>query len=514
MNKKQRQSWRLIAAFIVCTLSLVTLIVFQGAAAQGPAEPVSLKPPFVFQVDDRVSANSNFVPFSGTTVLSETFGNSFSFSPGITGTNPAWHGYNGSEATSPLYWNRVISQVSTNYQDTAWASCGVCNLGIGGRDPNTDVYVPGQATWLIYGPLNLSKYYAAEMSFNYLLDANPIPDASGTGDFLGIGVSTDGSHFYGAEYSGNLTPDALTDTLTLPLHWLTGTLTLAGTQPNVYLGFYFRSNGDSHVGRGAFIDNVTVRGAPYKQSYMPIFMNNFAVATPTPTSLYNFTFDSGLGGNDPNFKQWGGLFTSGNPPVYQQGLTVGNPGGAMYLYNTQTGLTTLAGPDLTTGSANYEISAQFRVIRAKTDARYGIVFGADAATFGKTGSGAPTFNPNTNYYKLGLMFGSVSPSYNGGPLAPNRYRLDRCDGSEVNCVKLVDNAALPASLATGDWDTLTVRREGPKITLVLNGTTLTTVTDGANGAKEFGAFIQSASNNNAVNPLEIYWDNYRVSQLP
>jgi hypothetical protein len=497
--------WRLVATTLVSIMFLAALIVFQGVAAQAESEPLPLNPPFVFHAEEKASA-AGFVPLppGATTIFSDTFVG-FSPSPNITGTTAAWRVYNDAGAAN-YEWDRVTSLDSSTYANTVWAALG----GVGNLDPDTNDYVPGMGTWLIYGPVDLNKYYAADLTFRYLLDASATADITGTFDFLGVGVSDDGTNFgNGYLATGDLSSAG----------WLTGTLDLSNYtgKSSVYVGFYFYSNKDANVGRGAFIDNVVLRAAPYRIVYMPIVAKNYSIATPTPTQapfLYNFTFDSGQGENDPNFKQWGGSYPVGDPRIYEQGMASGNPGSGMYLYNTQTSLTTMAGPDLATGSANYEISAQFRVNWAKTDARYGIVFGADTATFGKRNNGQPTFDPNTTYYKLGLMFGSVPQSYSGGPIAPNRYRLDRCNGSESNCTKLIDNAALPASVASGNWDTLTVQRQGSTITVILNGTTLTALTDGGNGSKEFGAFIQSASNNNLSHPLEIYWDNYRVTPLP
>jgi hypothetical protein len=67
----------------------------------------------------------------------------------------------------------------------------------------------------------------------------------------------------------------------------------------------------------------------------------------------------------------------------------------------------------------------------------------------------------------------------------------------------------------GVWDHVTVRRQGSAIVVLINGVQLLSVTDGTyTGARRFGMFIQAADFNNTMNPLEINFDNYRVTQLP
>jgi hypothetical protein len=501
----QTKRWRIATLILVCAAVFAALVVFQSVAAiQQQQEPIPLQPPFAFQADAPVSA-SDYVPLpmNATRLLTETFGSGFNPTVGVTGTTTAWRVFTDTGSIATSYWARVIPALSSTYQDTAWAPCGQCDGS--NLDPDTDNYPANVGTWLIYGPVNLTDYYAAEAVFRYQLDAHPAADGGGTSDFFGAGVSDDGIHFSGFQLTGDLIPPG----------WLTGTLNLAdhAGKSSVYIGFYFHSNGDSNRGQGAFIDNVSLRAAPFLKTYMPSLAKNFSVATPTPQSLYNFTFAVG-GANDPDFVAWGRDYHPGTTPPfqYEQGMVPnGNPNNAMYVYNTQTNLVTMAGPDpsVYTSPTNYEINVDFSVVKSKTNARYGVVFGAGSGTFGRNGS-LPTFNINTNYYKFGLQFANSSDNI------PDEYQLERCDGDGGNCVKLVVRSPLPGNISVdGVWDNFTIRRQGSSIVVLINGVQFLSVTDGTyTGARRFGMFIQAADFNNTSNPLEINFDNYRVTQLP
>jgi len=244
---------------------------------------------------------------------------------------------------------------------------------------------------------------------------------------------------------------------------------------------------------------------------MPYTVKNLSYASPTPMFIFNYAFDSGLGGDDPDFKEWGGPYSKANGGVtYEQGLIGGRSGDGLYLYNTQFNLTTFAGPNKI-APTNFEISVDLHVTKGKDAARYGIIFGAASKTFGRNGN-TPTFDTESTYYKLGLRFPDANASIDNTPAF---YQLERCNGTSFSCTKLIEKAPLPSGLAAGIWDTLTVRRQGSSITVLVNGTELQTVSDDTyTGALEFGIFIQSAGANNTTNPLEIIIDNYIVSQLP
>lgn len=484
---------------------LIVLIVFQAAAASEPPEPIALKPPFLFHADSRILSGASTngfppVPPSATRLLTETFDSGFTPSVGVTGTTTTWRIFTDTGSVN-YYWARVLPAVSTTYSDTVWAPFGGSG---GGLNPNSDTYPPNMGTWLIYGPVNLSPYYAAEVTFNYLLDSNTAVDGSGSPDYFAVGTSSDGTHFSGLKWAGDL----------MSAGWQTGTFSLANYEgkSSVYVGFYFYSNGDANVGRGVFVDNVSLRAASYIKTFLPAAARNFSLATPTATLapyVYNYTFEPRSDGSNPDFIAWGEAYSNGSPVIYEQGLIGGNPGNGMYLYNTQLNLVSMAGPNVT-APTNYEISVDFHVNKGKDNARYGIVFGAGSGTFGRGSQNRPTFNVNTNYYKFALQFPGASSN------DPADYQLERCDGDGANCVDLITRRAIPSGAnADGVWDTVTVRRSGSSIVLLINGVQINSFTDGTyTGDRKFGMFIQSANVNGAANPLEIYWDNYRVTQLP
>lgn len=515
MHKKTSSRWGAITALLVGLAFPVALIVFQGAVAIGQyQEPVPLKPPFVFHEADPAIGASSFTPLPPTAsrLLTETFGVGFDVSFGVVGTTTKWYIFTDTNSVN-FYWNRVSPSVSGAYVDTAWVACGTCDGTPGtSLDPDTDDYPANMGTWMIYGPVNLGDYYDAELTFNYRLDADPAVDGSGSGDLFAFGVSDDGTHFTGELHSGS---SSFTE-------WMTPTFKLTdyAGKSSVYLGFYFHSNGDANTGKGVLIDNVSLRAAPYSRSYLPHVARNFAVATPTPTVtptptpapyLYNYTWSVG-GENDPDFVAWGQSYTKveGGTTTYEQGLTGGNPGAGMYLYNTRLFLVTMAGPNVSV-SGNYEISAQFNVYKSKDNARYGIIFGADTNAFSRSGS-EPRFNANANYYAFALQFPSPP---NGN--RPADFQLELCNtGDGTNCNKLVDRTPIPSGAnADGVWDTLKVRRQGNQITIFVNNVQLATVSDGTlTGTREFGVYIRSANVNGTGTPLEVDWDNYTVTQLP
>ncbi|HLF28175.1 MAG TPA: hypothetical protein VJG32_17735 [Anaerolineae bacterium] len=490
---------RIAAVTLICTGFLIVLALFQNAAAVGQRqEPITLKPPFTLEVDDRVSAN-DFSPVlpSASRLLTETFGGGFDPTVGVTGTTTAWRVFIDSASDPAHYWERVIPALSSTYADTAWAPCGLCDGS--DLDPDTDNYPANVGAWLIYGPVNLSNYYAAEVVFNYQLALDPSVDGSGFNDFFFFGASDDGTRFTGSK--GAVTGSS----------WQTRTLYLGDHvgKSSVYLGFYFHSDGAANNGKGAFIDNVSLRAMPYLNTFLPSVASNFAAATPAPSSLYLHTFSVG-GDNDPDFVAWGQKYTSlsGGSIIYEQNIqSSGNPGSSMYLFNTQIDQVTLAGPNLSV-SGNYEISADFNVTKGKDNARYGLIFGAEGGAFGRSGS-TPTFNIDTHYYKFSLQF-------DPGDDDPDDFQLERCETNGKDCVDLIPRTTIPSGAAAdGAWDTVAVRRSGASIVLLINGVQIGSASDGSyTGARKFGLFIQSGLFNNGTNPLRVSFDNYRVGQLP
>ena len=141
-------------------------------------------------------------------------------------------------------------------------------------------YADNVDSWLIYGPIDLSKIFQADLTFDWWLDSAP-------GDWFGWCVMTDisdpGAGCNEARISGSIGT------------WISGTISLddyARTTTPVYVAFHFTSNDDSLNGEGAFVDNVVVRGDYGQHLFIPIVRRD---PTPTPAA-YLDNFDNPASG--------------------------------------------------------------------------------------------------------------------------------------------------------------------------------------------------------------------------
>ncbi len=178
-------------------------------------------------------------------------------------------------------------------------------------------YVDNVDSWLIYGPLDLSQAFDAELVFDWWLDAAPMGTLGGKGFFNVLEASTVPS-------SGDwLGWCALTDPTRLEEcqgtyvsgstgRWLSGTLSLkpytAAISPtrSVWIAFHFHSDGDGRVGRGAFLDNVVLRVNLGYQVLLPLIRREPTPTpspTPTPTPVVEYYDDfTDAGSGWPNDK--------------------------------------------------------------------------------------------------------------------------------------------------------------------------------------------------------------------
>ena len=230
-----------------------------------------LKPPFRFA--ERPAALEAQTPPPGSTVLmTETFG--ASFAP-VTDTD---RHVRRSGASSSIRTTRPVTTgtevgagTPLTFSNSAWSAARLFTA-TQVLTPGVSTYPAGQDAWLIYGPIDLSKFAYGHLSFEYYLDSR-------AGDTLLWGYSTDGQTFYGNSQSGPLGT------------WITDTFAFRAnsTFQTVYLAFAFNSHATPQ-GIGAFVRNVRLTGEPLKFSYLPIVMNNYAAPTPTPIPpLYGYT---------------------------------------------------------------------------------------------------------------------------------------------------------------------------------------------------------------------------------
>ena len=236
----------IIVALLGCGLALIALA---GSVVSAQPMTQELKPPFKFA--ERPAAPEAQTPPPGSTILlAETFGASFAPTTTLQGSPPLWRVSVNPDDTARYYWGRVGSGTFSN---SAWSATRPITSAPT-LTPGVSTYPAGQDSWLIYGPIDLSRYTYGHLSFEYYLDSQ-------AGDTLLWGYSTDGQVFYGNSQSGPLRT------------WITDTLAFRSnsTYQAVYLAFAFNSHSNPQ-GKGAFVRNVRLTGEPVKYNYLPVVM--------------------------------------------------------------------------------------------------------------------------------------------------------------------------------------------------------------------------------------------------
>jgi hypothetical protein len=167
-------------------------------------------------------------------------------------------------------------------------------------------YPNNMSSWMVYGPFSLADATDAELNF-WFWNKSQGPD-----DYLFWGASTDGSMFYGWQWTGNSggwvsESFDLTDVYTLD--------DLCG-QPQVWIGFFFGSD-EITTDKGAFIDDVVLRkyvgGAaedspwldeePKSGSVAPGGHDDITVTFDTTGLGSTYTADIIISSNDPDEPQ-------------------------------------------------------------------------------------------------------------------------------------------------------------------------------------------------------------------
>ena len=524
----------------------VLIIVATLSQQRASADPVlfDLQPPFQFVPTQSPDQPLIGLPALGRTVImTETFGPSFNPIASLAGSAPQWRTVVNPPDTAGFYWGRVAATAPVTFTNSAWSA----RTPISGQTvwlPGVDNHPAGQDTWLIYGPIDLSRYQYATLTFQYYLDAD-------TNDTLLWGTFKDASHVYGASVSG--TPNG---------EWITSTFAFdrstAGNNA-VYLAFAFQSQ-SSH-GLGAFIRNVQLNAAPFYYVYAPLVLNNYpltptptATFTPTPTStptstptptitptptqtpippLYSYTFDGG----NADLNQWGGAYYHTGATKYGQCVPGqcaihyttphGNPGNSLRLYTNGTYSFIASSPN-TLAPDNFDLYVDLSpwVIYPR-DAScvqygcpdndlgdwYGIIFNASNDTFG---ANPAQFAYNKTYYRVYF--------YNIDAVRPIEIKLERCDGSSdptKNPCHNLGTSALPVDFIgnAAGFDTVHIRRlASGLIQISLNGDLLISASDayytGASQGK-YGVFIFSWTRNDPQNPpigyeMQVDFDNVKM----
>ena len=237
-------------------LIIVAALSQRAASAQSVVH--DLKPPFTFVQSSEPDRPLIAVrPPGETIILTETFGTGFAPVMALTGTLPLWRHVVNSSDTGGYVWDDVGSSPPVTFTNSAW-SAGT-NLPLHNPlTPGVDQYPAGQDTWLLYGPIDLSKYVYATLSFEYYLDAT-------SSDQLIWGVTADGINVIGNNSLGG----------NGGAHWITATYqfdrALWGNNA-VYIAFGFKSGSTPH-GLGAFIRNVRLNAEPFHYIFLPVTVN-------------------------------------------------------------------------------------------------------------------------------------------------------------------------------------------------------------------------------------------------
>ena len=508
INRKSGKMWQILA-LLIGSLAFVALV---GQAVSAQSVNSELKPPFNF-ANRPAAPNVQSLPPGSTLLMTETFGASFNPVTTLTGTTPLWRIILNPTDTAGYWWGKVGAGAPSTFSNSVW-SAALNGPGKPLLNPGVDTYPAGQDTWLIYGPINLSKFSYAHLSFEYYLD-------SASDDTLSWGYSTDGQNFNGNSQSGSL-GTWITDTFSFPAN---------STFQSVYLAFSFNSQ-TSPQGLGAFIRNVRLTAEPIKNVYMPLVVNNYPptpTPTPTPPPLYGaYTFDIG----DTDLNRWGGAYTgvgSGGGGTYGYGQFVrtnpthGNPTKSLTLYNGSYWVMTASSPNTDLLPNDFEVSVDMSpwVIYPRAACApscdggnlgnmYGVIFNASSSTFG---SNPGQFNFNGQFYMA--FFYTIDAT------KPIGVKLRRCNGGA--CTTLRTNQNLPPGLVYGNaayWDKVVIKRVGANIDISVNGTSLINVDDGSYMNGRYGAFIFPSDGNDASYPvdfgyaMQVDFDNIKVENVP
>ena len=476
---------------LVASLALALAVIVGQSVTARPGGS-DLQPPFRFVAQPKMPLAQTPPPGSKV-ILTETFGASFAPVTTLVGSTPQWRIIRNPGDSAGYYWDKVGASTPITFANSAWSAARVATA-TQVLTAGVSAYPAGQDTWLVYGPINLSAFAYAQLSFGYYLDSH-------AGDTLVWGYSTDGQIFYGNEQSGPLN------------QWITDTFTFKTNTSfqSVYVAFGF--NSQSAGGLGPFVRQVELTAEPLKISYVPLVMNNFAEPTPTPVPpLFGpYAFDTGTADLD----RWGGAYSgvgSGSGGSYGYGQFVrtnpthGNPDKSLTLYNGAWWVMTASSPNTDELPNDFELSVDMSpwIIYPRNAGcqpacppdnlgnMYGVIFNAKGSTFG---SNPGQFNYSGQFYMVFF--------YNIDATKPIGMKLRRCSGG--SCTTL-QTTSLPSGLVHGNaayWDKVVIRRSGANINVIVNGTTLISVVDSTYLNGRYGTFIFPSDGNDTSYPVDL-----------
>jgi len=334
-------------------------------------------------------------------------------------------------------------------------------------DAGVDTYPDNVDSWLIYGPLDLSEVFDADLTFDFWLDTAP-------GDWFGWCVLTDIDDLTtacdGVQISGHIGT------------WISGTLSLdayARTSTPVYVAFRFTSDDDGEAGTGVFVDNVVVRGDYGHHVYMPLVRRE---PTPTPTIPPGYWDDfSGA-------TAWEVVEHTGyDGPPGTDWFDVYNESGYMKVWVNDRWEHIIASPQVVSVDPPFEIEAKVYFYQRSWSSGYGFAFG----------SADPNFQGG--YYRL------IAAYITGGAM---KCQLARCYGSECNGPTLWGWNDIPLSILNGQqWNTWRIVRDGDRIQVYINDHLVIDVEDDELSGKGYFGFFASTWE---FKPIEVWVDYYNV----
>jgi hypothetical protein len=389
------------------------------------------------------------------------------------------------------------------FTHTLWSASLLTGRPVNYTVHSNSTYLPWMDTWAVYGPLDGRTYRQFQATFSFYLDTDP-------GAKFGWAASSDGTNFCGQSLSGHVR------------QWITTTFDLPScpgdTRRPVYLAFFFQSNGDTPDSLGAFVDNLTLSGAPWLNTYM-VNVRLDPTITPTPTPIAsptpilppaNLVKSWDFEPSSDSSNDW----CTGSTDAWKADkISIG--GSTFYFLKIkQTYSLAMQSPRYQTPN-NYRISAQFNFVRFNSgyslsdfgSAQFGLVFGVNGDTFG-TDPNPPDRCPWDEtvggYYKFMLKIKEGGGGY--------VTRLERF--ADNNWI-LLNESELPVGLGISrtDWNTMTIDRNGSGIVAYINGFQVLNLTDTAYmGGRWFGVFSQ-AGGHDRDSAFESDWDNVQVYNL-
>ena len=159
----------------------------------------------------------------------------------------------GFEGAFPGFWTLYGDDYTWSKRDCRPSLGSYSGWGVGDGAQGSglscgDNYPDNASAWMIYGPFSLADATDAEMLYSFWTYTEE------EFDYLFVGASTDGSHFSGYSWWGDRswTDDAFDLTDVYQLGDLTG-------EPEVWVGFWFKSDESFTYPEGVYVDNIELR---------------------------------------------------------------------------------------------------------------------------------------------------------------------------------------------------------------------------------------------------------------